>query len=54
MAEISRTLDVRLSRIKGERVFIDEIPEDHPVTQPIAPECDFLCSMAEQELTNLT
>lgn len=50
MAKISRELDVRLSRINGERIFIDEIPEDHPVTQPIAPECDFLCSMAEQDL----
>lgn len=50
MAEISRSLDVRLTRINGERVFIDEIPDDHPVTQPIAPECDFLCSMAEQEM----
>lgn len=50
MANISRSLDVRLARLNGERIFIDEIPEDHPVTQPIAPECDFLCSMAEQDL----
>jgi hypothetical protein len=33
-----------------ERVFIDEIPEDHPTTQPIMPDCDFLCSLAEQEI----
>lgn len=50
MAKISRILDVRLTRIKGDRVFIDEIPMDHPVTEPIAPECDFLCAMAEQEM----
>lgn len=50
MVVLSRELGVRLTRINGERVFIDEIPPDHPVTQPIAPECDFLCSMAEQDL----
>lgn len=50
MAQLSRSLDVRLARLNGERVFIDEIPEDHPVTEPIAPECDFLCAMAEQDL----
>lgn len=50
MAKLSRDLDVRLSRIKGERVFINEIPLDQPTTQPIAPECDFLCSLAEQSL----
>lgn len=50
MAGISRSLDVRLARLSGERVFIDEIPQDHPVTEPIAPDCDFLCSMVEQDL----
>lgn len=50
MVQLSRSLDVRLARLNGERVFIDEIPEDHPVTDPIAPECDFLCAMAEQDL----
>lgn len=50
MAGISRSLGVRLTRLNGERAFIDEIPADHPVTQPIAPECDFLCSLAEQEM----
>jgi hypothetical protein len=28
MAALSRKLNVRLTRIKGERSFIDEIPED--------------------------
>jgi hypothetical protein len=50
MAKLSRTLKVRLTRLNGERVFIDEIPADHPVTDPIAPECDFLCQIAEQEM----
>ena len=50
MVELSRRLGARLARIEGERVFIDEIPLDHPTTQPLAPECDFLCAMAEQEL----
>lgn len=50
MAILSRSLDVRLARLNGERVFIDEIPSDHHVTQPIAPDCDFLCSLAEGEL----
>lgn len=30
--------------------FIDEIPLDHPTTNPIAPACDFLCHLAEQRL----
>lgn len=50
MAILSRKLNVKLSRINGERVFIDEIPTDHPVTQPLAPECDFLCSLADKEM----
>lgn len=50
MAKLSRELGCRLTRINGERAFIDEIPEDHPVTEPIAPECDFLCAMAEQDM----
>jgi hypothetical protein len=49
MAERSRRLGVRLSRINDERVFIDEIPADWPVTQAVAPACDFLCHIAEQE-----
>lgn len=51
LARISRKLGARLARVNGERVFIDEIPDDWPTTQPIMPECDFLCSIAEQDLT---
>ena len=50
MAKLARELDVRLCRIKGERSFIDEIPADHPTTNPIQPSCDFLCHIAEQDL----
>lgn len=50
MAQLSRELDVRLCRIDGERAFIDEIPLDHPTTNPIQPSCDFLCHIAEQEM----
>lgn len=49
MSRLSRELGVRLCRIKGERAFIDEIPADHPTTNPIQPSCDFLCHLAEQE-----
>lgn len=49
MARLSRELGVRLCRIKGVRSFIDEIPVDHPTTNPIQPSCDFLCHLAEQE-----
>lgn len=50
MAVLSRRLGARLARVHGERVFIDEIPEGWPVTQPLAPECDFLCSIAEEDI----
>jgi len=51
MAKQSRELGARLARLNGERVFIDEIPTDWPATQAIAPECDFLCGLAEQEIS---
>lgn len=47
MAELSRRLDVRLCRIRGERCFIDEIPADWPTDDPIVPSCDFMCVLAE-------
>jgi 3'-phosphoadenosine 5'-phosphosulfate sulfotransferase (PAPS reductase)/FAD synthetase len=50
MVKLSRELGVRLARLGEERVFIDEIPLDHPTTNPIAPACDFLCHIAEQDL----
>ena len=50
MVRLSRELNVRLARVGDERIFIDEIPLDHPITEPIAPECDFLCSLATEDL----
>lgn len=50
MVVLSRKLGARLARINDERIFIDEIPGGWPVTQAIAPECDFLCSIAEQDI----
>jgi len=50
MTELSRRLGARLARVKGERVFIDEVPMDQPVTEAIAPACDFLCSLAEEDM----
>jgi hypothetical protein len=50
MARLSRELNVRLCRIKGERAFIDEIHHDHPTVDPIQPSCDFLCHIAEEDL----
>jgi hypothetical protein len=52
MAELSRRLGARLTRINDERIFIDEIPENWPVTQPILPTCDLLCGAQLKELTH--
>lgn len=49
-AKFSRELGARLTRINNERIFIDEIPADWPVTNPIAPACDFLCHIAAGDL----
>jgi 3'-phosphoadenosine 5'-phosphosulfate sulfotransferase (PAPS reductase)/FAD synthetase len=50
MAELSRRLGARLTRIADVRLFIDEIPADWPVTKALAPACDFLCHIAAQDL----
>ncbi len=50
MAELSRRLGARLTRINDERIFIDEIPDDWPTTEGYAPACDFLCHLASQDL----
>lgn len=51
MAVLSRDLGVRLARLNDERIFIDEIPHDHPTINPISPSCDFLCHLVEQDIT---
>ena len=50
MAELSRRLGARLARLNGCRVFVDEIPIGFPTTEPITPECDFLCHIAEHTI----
>jgi hypothetical protein len=52
MVELSRRLNVKLCKIKGERRFIDEIPLDQPTNDPIQPACDFLCHAMETALTS--
>lgn len=49
-AAYSREIGCRLTRINNERVFIDEIPTDWPMTNPIVPACDFLCHIADGEI----
>jgi 3'-phosphoadenosine 5'-phosphosulfate sulfotransferase (PAPS reductase)/FAD synthetase len=49
-AELSRSLGVRLTRINNERIFIDEIPADWPVTDAVAPACDFMCAIESQKI----
>lgn len=51
MAKLSRELGAKLARLHGERVYIDEVPDDHPTTEALAPACDMLCQLAEDELT---
>lgn len=49
-ASYAREIGARLTRIKNERIFIDEIPADWPTTNPIVPSCDFLCHLVTQDL----
>jgi len=49
-AAYAREIGARLTRIHGERCFIDEIPADWPMLNPIVPACDFLCALAEGEM----
>ncbi|MBK8772715.1 MAG: hypothetical protein IPM06_20125 [Rhizobiales bacterium] len=48
-AAYARKIGAKLTRIRGVRCFIDEIPLDWPVTQPISPVCDFLCAMIDPD-----
>jgi len=52
-AALSRKLGVRLTRINNVRIFIDEIPADWPVTDAIAPACDFMCAIASDDFLNM-
>lgn len=51
-AKLCRELGVKPVRLPGgERVYPDEIPADFPTRNADAPECDFLCALAEQDLS---
>lgn len=50
MANLSRELGARLTRINDVRIFIDEIPADWPTTEAETPVCDFLCQIAGKDL----
>lgn len=55
MANLSRELNARLVILgredeKNIRGFIDEVPAGQSTLNPIAPACDFLCHIAEQDL----
>lgn len=59
-AAIARRLNVKLAiigrekdadgKVRNIRAFIDDLPLDQPTLNPIAPACDFLCHLAEQDL----
>lgn len=53
-AEQSRRFGSRLVRINDERRFLDELPDDWPTTKAVAPRCDFLCHIAEQDISDAT
>lgn len=49
-AAYAREIGARLTRINNKRIYIDEIPPDWPMTNPIVPACDFLCHLASMDL----
>jgi hypothetical protein len=50
MAERSRRIGAKLTRINDVRIFIDQIPADWPTLNPTAPSCDFLCALMEMDM----
>ena len=51
MAKLSLRLNCKLVTINGKRAHLYEIPRGQPTTQPIAHDCDFLCQIAQSEIT---
>lgn len=52
----SRRIGARLTRLAGngdERFFLDEIPDDQPTAGAMSPSCDFLCEIAQQDISEL-
>lgn len=52
MATIETRVGARLVRIGGERVTLRDIPADQNTFDAIAPACDFLCALAEQDIAD--
>ena len=50
MAALSRKMNVRLTRINNVRMYLDEIPLDYPTSNPIAPACDMLCHLVQEDM----
>jgi len=50
IAELSRRLGARLTRLKGERIFLDEIPLDTPCSADALPPCDIACELWSEEI----
>lgn len=50
MKKLEARFGATLVRIYGERVQLSALPEDWPTMEPLAPACDFLCGLAEQDL----
>lgn len=50
-ADQCRRFGARLARINDERIFIDEIPADWPVLNPVVPSCDFMCHLAGMDMS---
>ena len=51
MAKLERQLGVKITKSKGQRVYLDELPVDagnYPKEQSI--ECGIFCHMAEENL----
>jgi hypothetical protein len=49
MAKLERTIGASISKYKGERTYLDELPPDagdYPQEQSI--ECSIFCQMAEE------
>lgn len=51
MEELEARIGAKLIQLHGQRIQLSQLPIDTPTTEPLAPACDMLCSLAEQDLT---
>jgi hypothetical protein len=49
-ADFSRSIGKKLVRVNDERRFLDELPDDWPMSDALVPACDFLCIIAEMDM----